>query len=194
MKIAITGGIGSGKSTVAKIYKDLGYKVCSCDEIYKELLLDENFVNVVCSAMQIPPISHENGIISIDKDLISQKVFNDIEAKKLLESITHPAIMKRANEICNNSDVCFVEVPLLFENGMEKDFDEVIVVLRAEEDRISAVVERDGLDRQKILNRIKNQINYENFSFIGHTVIYNDGDIAELKRKATDALEKILQK
>ena len=85
----------------------------------------------------------------------------------------------------------FAEVPLLFEGRYESLFDEVIVVLRNKRDRIDSVCLRDGLTQKEIVDRMKNQFDYENKVIFEHTVLYNDGDLANLREKVGDVLEKI---
>ena len=81
--IAITGGIGSGKSTVSQIIKELGYKVFSADEVYGELLKDEKFVKNIYKTLEI-----ETDSLVYDRDLVSSKVFNNKEMLEKLNSAT----------------------------------------------------------------------------------------------------------
>lgn len=81
-------------------------------------------------------------------------------------------------------NVVFAEVPLLFEGGYEGQFDEVIVVLRPTEERISALAARDGMSRREALSRMQNQFDYEKNKISGHTLLYNDCDFDEFKRRA----------
>ena len=82
--IAITGGIGSGKSTALKILSELGYETLSADGIYAELLKDRGFVDLICAATETSPVV-KNGEYSIDRKKIAEKVFADAEKlKKLL--------------------------------------------------------------------------------------------------------------
>ena len=74
--IAVTGGIGSGKSTCLKIIEKLGYKSINADLVYRELLLNEDFVQKICDAITILPI-YENGVKKIDKNALANIVFND---------------------------------------------------------------------------------------------------------------------
>lgn len=158
LKIAITGGIGSGKSAVAEIIKNQGFSVFSCDEIYKELLRDKQFLNLISLNF--------DGVLSADGELDRQKlsdiVFNDKTALGVLNNITQPSIMKELLRQCESKNIAFAEVPLLFENGFEKLFDGVIVVLRNEEDRISAICKRDKISVEKAKLRLKAQFNYNN--------------------------------
>lgn len=194
LTIAVTGGIGSGKSTVCKYISEKGYQVISCDDVYKELLQNEDFVLKISNKMNVPPIKDKTGKLSLNKSEISNKVFNDKALKRLLEDLTHPAIMKEVFNRASLHRLAFVEVPLLFENGLDKQFDHIIIVLASKERRISAVMRRDGLTEGEVVERIKNQVNHEIFCKNGHTVICNDSTLDSLKQKVDAAINEILQK
>ena len=124
---AITGGIGSGKSTVCKIIKECGYQVFSADEVYKELLLSPEFVKSIYNALSITDADNN----TFDNKLVSSKVFENKELLKKLNDITHPKIMQALIEKSKKvNGVCFNEVPLLFESGLQNLYDGVIVVKR----------------------------------------------------------------
>jgi len=191
--IAITGGIGSGKSTVSKIIRDLGFTVLSCDDVYAELLERESFVKDVSLLVGVAPLI-EKGRLVLNRRGIADKVFTDASLKKSLEEFTHPAIM---NEIFSRAALAnepvFVEVPLLFETGLDARFDNVIIVKRPLNQRLSAVCLRDGVDEEAVKRKIKNQFDYENNCLNGHTVIYNDFDLKSLQRKTEAAINEIFK-
>ncbi len=187
MKVAITGGIGSGKSAVAGIIKDRGYKVYSCDAIYAELLEDGPFLETLANCFG-------NEIIRsgrLDRKLLSQLVFKDRSALKRLNEISHPEVMRRAFSLMEGNKISFLEVPLLFENGLEKNFDRVIVVLRDIAERIKSVVLRNGIGEDEVLMRIKSQFNYDNANFAKYYVIHNDGNLSDLGQNTYEILDKI---
>lgn len=194
IKIAVTGGIGSGKSAVCEIIKNLGFPVFSCDEVYAELLRDEAFVQAVSELVGVLT-SRKDGHIVFDRRAVSDKIFTNGELKKKLDNFTHPVIMKTLLRKMNAfvSGPVFAEVPLLFEGGFTELFDKVIVVVRPMEDRISSVEKRSGMSRQEVLSRIKNQFDYENYRETAHTLIYNDSDFEELKKKVSAALRDIVK-
>ncbi|MDE6677392.1 MAG: dephospho-CoA kinase, partial [Clostridia bacterium] len=130
-KIAITGGIGSGKSLFCEILKEKGYSVFSCDSISKQLRKEEEYLSLVKDAF---PECVING--SLSEFALSEKVFSDGAARKKLESISHPLIMQRLFAEMEKQPVSFAEVPLLFEGGFEGSFDAVIALVRPKEARI----------------------------------------------------------
>jgi dephospho-CoA kinase len=188
LKFAITGGIGSGKSTVAEIIKRKGYAVFSCDEIYKELLLDAEFKAKL--SLNFDGIISADG--SLDRSKLSEIVFNDKSALKRLNALTHPAIIEEVLKKSSGQKISFTEVPLLFESGLEKYFDGIIVILRDMDKRIAAVSVRDKIDRERAILRIKSQLNYENYDFAKYYVIHNDSNFEDLKAKTENILEKII--
>ena len=187
VKIAITGGICSGKTSVAQIIRQKGYTVISCDEIYGKLLEDRNFINLLIG--EFGEITNADG--ALDRSKLSEIVFNDREKLKKLNSITHLKIIQRAFEQMTGGGVFFCEVPLLFEGAFEKLFDGVIVVLRKLEDRIAALTQRNNISKNQALNRINSQFDYDNCNFITYYVIHNDKDLIKLQDDTLIVLKKI---
>ena len=187
IKIAVTGGIGSGKSFVCQIIRSAGFPVLSCDEIYAELCADKKFLEGLCR--EFGDILYADG--SLNRKKLSQIAFNDEAALKKLNNLTHPAIMEGLFSRAKRHKLCFCEVPLLFEGGYQKHFDGTIVILRAEEERIKSVSLRDKISAQAAILRIKNQFNYENADFTQYYVIHNDGDLTDLRQKTLEIIEKI---
>ena len=181
--VAITGGIGSGKSSALACIKSMGYPSFSADEfgrgIYKEKTVFEE------TARAFP---HCIKAGEVDRKMLAETVFSDPEKLKNLNAITHPAIMKKMFAEMERAEgrLVFAEVPLLFE--------EVIVLVRAAEERIGAVAARDGISREDVSSRIKNQWDYEKNLPAGHTVIYNEGDIGSLDRQVTRVVQTFAEK
>lgn len=193
--IAVTGGIGSGKSTLLGLFKAAGYPIFSADEIYAELLRNEQFVHLVSLSVGVEPIKTENGL-KLDREKIAEKVFSDGNLLKNLNEVTHGAIMTEMQNRAKREDkTVFCEVPLLFEGGYEKLFDLIIVVRRSDEDRIKAVEIRDGKTKEKVKKIIENQFDYSKIIEDGHTIIVeNDGDLSALKVDAEKILDFVNSK
>ena len=188
--IAITGGIGSGKSLALSILKSEGYYTLSSDQITAELyekrkikLLLKNMFPVAVKGFFNP---------KIDRSKISEIVFNNKEKLEQLTATITPLVVaeiqKRAKKVKEN---LFVEVPILFERGYQNQFDKVIIITRAMEDRINSVKIRSNLSKEQVLDRIKNQFDYENADLSPYFSIQNDGSAEVLKQKLLDAIKNI---
>lgn len=187
-KIAVTGGIGSGKSTICEILKTHGYPVFSCDAIYGELQQTKDYIEKLQKAF--PNVVKEG---KIDKKILSAVVFENPDELKRLNAISHPLIMQELNRRMDNcsSRLVFAEVPLLFEGGYQNQFDRVIVVSRGEKARITSVIRRDGLTETDVKKRIKNQFDYSNLKTAAPTQDFSKICILENKEDFL-ALEKNL--
>ena len=183
-RIAITGGIGVGKSTACDIISKMGYKVVSADETYKELLADKNFVKKINELLDIKSEV-------FDKNAVSQAVFNDREKLKTLNEFTHEKIIRKMFEKTDGEEISFHEVPLLFESGFEKEYNGVIIIKRDLEERINSVSKRSGLSRAETLKRIENQVKYENLPKNKHTVIINSDGFENFAKKVRAVVEEI---
>lgn len=192
IKIAVTGGIGSGKSTVLKMISDLGYPVVSCDKVYADLLLDEGFVRLISDEMGVLPLIF-GGRLTLDRKSIAKIVFNDELMLKKLNEVTHNAIFQKAFTIYDER-IVFYEVPLLFEGGYVELFDDVFVVLRNYEDRVQSAINRDGLSREEVERKIRNQVDYDKIDLSNYTVIRNDSVVDELKKCVERVIKQVKEK
>ena len=196
-QIAVTGGIGSGKSTVLSLLKEKGYSVYSCDEISKSLFFETEYVKEIEKAF--PSVVIDN---KIERAKLRELVFSDALARERLNAITHPIIMKRlfSRMRQDSSLIVFAEVPLLFEGGFENKFCETIIVKRNIQDRIKAICTRDKIGEEDALKKIRAQFDYDNesndkwFDSIGAHVIRNDGDIKLLQLQIDKVLQDINMK
>ena len=195
-KIAITGGIGSGKSEAIKIIKELGFSVFSCDEIYKEVILSKEYVQEIEKNF---PTCVKSG--KIDRTELANIVFNQPKKRDLLNRIAHPLIMKELLSKMQQipDDFIFAEVPLLFEGGYESLFDYIFIITRSKKERIQSVTKRDNLSKEEILKRMDSQFNYneENLKEVtkraGVQIISNAEDLASFKEKITKEISKLKQ-
>jgi hypothetical protein len=116
-------------------------------------------------------------------------MYNETLGHDILYGMGPTQAVQPANKA--HTGLVFNEVHLLFESGLQGNYDGVIVVYRPLEDRINSVISRSGLPREEVLKRIKNQFNYENFDKTKHTVISNDGVLENLKRRVKEVLIEI---
>ena len=186
--VAITGGIGSGKSLVLQTLKENGQQTISCDgltdEVYKK-----PFVKRVLAKM-FPSAKTGKIFVKINKKEIAKSVFSEKQKLKELTDFLTPIILKEALKKANKlSGKVFVEVPLLFECNAQKEFDSVVVVKRNLQDRISSVIKRSNLTKEQVLERIASQFDYENADLSQHVIIVNDGDENQLKQKTLELIK-----
>lgn len=193
--IAITGGIGSGKSTVLNFLKQLGFPVYSCDAIYLELLSEKEYVNKLASIFPAVVINDK-----IDKNRLASIVFSNKCAREQLNKLAHPLVMERLLKRMKeeNSEIVFAEVPLLFEGNFDRLFDEVWVIHRDVNERIKSVCIRDEISPNNVKARIESQIDYEDESFQKRIknnkicLIENKGDLQTLKREVEKRIKIIM--
>ena len=154
--VGLTGGIGSGKSTVANMFRDLGIPVYDSDTEAKKLMGDSRDIKRKIIAL-LGEGSYRNG--ELDRSHISRMVFNDPKLLRALNGIVHPAVRDHFAHWVKKqrSEYVIQEAAIIFENGTQGSYDYVILVTAPLEVRINRVVARDGVDPEKVMARIRNQ-------------------------------------
>jgi len=155
--IGLTGGIGSGKSTVLELFKILGVKTYSADESAKKLVnTDTYLINLIKSSFG--ENIYDKGQLNSKK--LSDIVFEDKEKLKLLNSIIHPAVAKDFKLFLNsnNEDYIVKEAAIIFETKSENNYDKIILIQSPLEIRIERVINRDNISREEVMKRINNQL------------------------------------
>lgn len=156
IKVAITGNLGSGKSTVAKIFGVLGAPIYHADDEAKKFLKDREVIRRLVNGFG-DTILHEG---QIDRKKLAGFVFNDPEALRFLNRIIHPLVRRDLRKwLDRHTDHPYIiqEAAILFESGFNKEFDKVIVVTSPVETAIERVIERDKISREAVLSRMENQ-------------------------------------
>ena len=181
--IGITGGMGSGKSTVSNILRHLNYKVYNSDVRGKELIGEVKSIRDQLERIFGDEIFKNN---KLDSKALSRKVFKDDSSLKKINSIIHPEVEKDFNSwIASNSDhkYLFKESALLFETGAFRHLDKTILIIADKDLRIKRVLERD-IDRSKkeIENIISKQIDEDEALKLADVILYNNQDDLLLPR------------
>jgi len=179
--IGLTGGIGSGKSTVLELFKNLGVKTFSADESAKKLVnTDPNLINLLKSSFGIN-IYHK-GLLNTRK--LSKIVFEDTEKLKLLNSIIHPAVARDFKLFLNsiNEDYIVKEAAIIFETKSENNYDKIIFIQSPLEIRIERVTMRDNISREEVMKRINNQLD-ENLIIDKCDYVIRNENIEDLEDK-----------
>ena len=188
--VAITGGIGSGKTTVSKEILNNGYPVINCDEITKKLYKTAKVKRWVKT--NFPTCVSGKFFINVNKKALAELVFNDKSAHEILTDYLTALIFKKAIKSAKKKKgIVFIEVPILFEKGYQQSFDKVIVVLRNKEQRILSVIKRSNLTKEQVVARIENQVDYDRIDLSKFIVINNDKDEKALKEKVISTLENL---
>lgn len=157
--IAITGGIGAGKSVVAQSLRVMGYKVFDCDCEAKRLMDASVEIRAKISDLVDCEVVNEDGIINRQK--LASIVFSDAEKLRILNSIVHSAVIdeiirwRAAN--CDD-DLLFVETAILYQSKIDKIVDMVIEVVAPDELRLKRVMRRNGLSEKEVMSRIESQV------------------------------------
>lgn len=173
LRIGLTGGIGSGKSTVAKIFEVLGIPVYYADDAAKTLMnTDPALKEAIIKNFGAQAYSNHQ----LNRSYLASIVFTNKEKLELLNSLTHPATIQAANEWIRRQTSPYIikEAALLFESGADKQLDHVMGVSAPLALRVKRVMERDGLSKEAILQRINRQMNEEEKLKRCDFVIIND--------------------
>ncbi len=174
LKVGVTGGIGSGKSTVCRMFAVLGIPVFSSDEESKRLLAEDPEVRrALISTFGEQVFKNE----LLDRKALGALVFNDPAALDRLNSIVHPAVRKAFAQWAEVQHAPYVinEAAILVETGAYKQLDHLIVVAAPEEQRIAWVMHRDAASEEQVRARMRNQTDDETRNAAAHSTIVNDG-------------------
>lgn len=183
--IGLTGGIATGKSTVARLLRALGAPVVCADELSRAAVRRgaEGFEETVAAFG--PGVVGPDG--ELDRRALGARVFSDPSARARLEAIIHPRVRAeqrrlRAEAEKSGAPIGFYDVPLLFEKNLEGDFDATVAVLCSEAAQLERLVARDGWSIEEAKKRIASQLPLAEKRRRADHVIENDGSLADLER------------
>lgn len=194
LRVGLTGNIASGKSAVAEVWRRLGAAVISADELARRA--------VEPGTPALESIAREFGARALDadgrldRDYVRDVVFRVPAARRRLESIIHPEVarLRRIEEDAARRDgarIIVNEIPLLFERGMEREFDAVVLVDSPEETRVRRLVHVRGLDEAEARRMVAAQMPASRKRAAADLVIENDGTIGDLERRAEAAWREL---
>lgn len=177
-KIGITGGIGSGKTTVCRVFEALSIPVFNADEVAKMIMVTDHDLVGKIKAKFGKKAYFNNG--ELNKKYLSDIVFNDSQALQSLNELVHPAAIRAFDlwALEQNSKYCLHEAAILFESGAYKSCDQSILVYAPEDLRIQRVLKRGGIGEVEIRARIDKQMPEEEKAKLADFVIINDGKTA----------------
>lgn len=171
--VGITGGIGSGKSVIGKMLTTMGYPVYYSDQAAKELMeIDAMIIKELNQLFDNK--AYDEG--KLNRTYLAQQIFSNPKLKNKVNQIVHPRVRAHFKEFVEkqSSPLVFNEAAILFETGGDKNFDAIILVVADEGIRIERVINRDGIAKEEVINRINNQWSDEKKKKLTEYVITNN--------------------
>ena len=189
-KVGITGGIGSGKTVVARILETMGYPVYYSDLQAKELTDSDPLIREGLIRLAGPEV-YVNGIL--DREYLARVIFQDDILREKVNQLIHPRVRAHFSEWCaeQKGPIVFNEAAILFETGGYTMLDRMILVVAPLEKRINRVMLRDGISREQVLDRISKQWDDERKIPLADFVVIND-DQTPLLHQVEDTLASLL--
>jgi len=195
LKVGLTGGIGSGKSTASRYLESLGAFVLDADEEAKKMITsNETVQHELISEFGTDII---DGTGRVDKNKLSRVAFQDEDHQQRLNSVVHPYIFnlidKEFNRVFNDKKhgVFIVDAALIYETGFDAHLDYVIVVTAHLKNRMERALGRETLSREEILKRVDFQWPEEEKVNMADFVVHNDGAEAELQKNIESIIKKL---
>lgn len=190
MILGLTGGIATGKSTVAKYFEEKKIPVICADEIAREITDSQEILNQISSVFGNDVIFEKK----LDRKKMREIVFKDAESVEILNNITHPAIIKRIKEEIENkkqNPLLVVDIPLLFEGKYEFLVEKVLLITCKKHLQIERIKKRDSVSEESAKNVISRQMDIEKKEKLADFIIENNGTVEKLMEKTEKFLEKI---
>lgn len=193
LKIAITGGIGAGKTAITDYLKYLDFTVIDADVISREMTGPGGCaITAICEKWGSDIANQERGL---DRDLMRSIIYSNEESKREFENIVTKSVIKTVARLLKvhelrGSKVVFVAAPLLFECDMQDDYDAVWIVIADKDTRVERVSERDDLGYEIINRIIASQMSDDEKAKLSSDVIENNGSLPELKKNVDKLLNK----
>lgn len=187
MLIGLTGRTGSGKSSAARIFEDLGAFVADCDSVAHEILCDNEIKKKLCQLFSDSILDSEN---NIDRKALGAIVFSDEEKLLLLNGVVHKAIVEKCVGLCkeSGSDICIMDGSELKSSGADLLCKYIVVIEADEKTRLERIMARDNISREDALRRMNSQKDYDREAII----IENNFGEEELKENIRLLYNKFL--
>lgn len=189
--IGLTGSIATGKSTIAKMFKELNIDVIDADLIAREVVEVNKPAYLEIVEAFGEEILYENK--ELNRKALGNIIFNNEEKRKKLNSIIHPAIRKemlaqKEAFIKLNRDVIVMDIPLIFESGLENYVEKILVAYVSEETQLKRLIERDECSEEEARSRINSQISIEEKAQKADAIIDNNGTVSESRKQLLNLL------
>ncbi len=189
-KVGITGGIGSGKSVVSRVIKNMGYPIYDSDLWAKRLMNEDEEIRTLLTQRFGEETYTDSGL---NRGFLAQQIFNNKENLAFVNSVVHPAVGRHFRQWSEqqSSKMVFIESAILFSSGFDKFVDKVIFVDAPQELRLKRATARDNASAEAIMARIKNQIEGDEFSRTHSDFIIQNDDKTLIITQILSVLEKI---
>ncbi len=191
MILGLTGGIGTGKSTVAKMLREKNIPVVDTDSISKEIIEYPEVIEKIKAEISSKIFNNEN---KLDRKKLSEIVFENKDKLKKLNEIMHPVILKKmweeVEKLKKDYKIIVVDIPLLFEINMENEVDKVLLIYSSKEIQIERIMNRDGRTREEAIKIINSQMPLYKKREKSDYIIQNNDSLEKLKKN----LDKVVQK
>ena len=198
MIVGLTGGIGTGKSTVSRKLRERGYPVIDLDVISREVIEYPEVIDELVRNFGIEILESQNNISgkkSISRNKLRQTVFKEEKKVSVLNSIMHPPIVeemrRQIEELRKSYKTVFVEVQLLFEAKLEKEFDIIVLVYADKKTQLERVLKRDGRSEGEVQQIINAQMDMTEKRRLSNYIIENNGDSEMLDLEIEKFIKKL---
>ena len=198
MIVGLTGGIGTGKSTVSRKLRERGYPVIDLDVISREVIEYPEVIDELVRNFGIEILESQNNISgkkSISRNKLRQTVFKEEKKVSVLNSIMHPPIVeemrRQVENLKKNYKTVFVEVQLLFEAKLEKEFDIIVLVYADKKTQLERVLKRDGRSEGEVQQIINAQMDMTEKQRVSNYIIENNGDSEMLDLEIEKFIKKL---
>lgn len=198
--IGLTGGIGTGKSTVTNILLQLGYKVIDADGIARMVVeIGKPAYNDIVEIFGLRILLEDK---NLNRKKLGRLIFNNSVLRNALNKIVHPRVFEEIKKVvedeCINNKIIFVDMPLLFEvfdqlGDYNLNFDEIWMVYTDENTQLSRLMERDNILKDEAITKINSQLNVNDKRKKATKILYNNGDLIELKSNLMKMLHDLNQ-
>ena len=191
MILGLTGGIGTGKSTVAKMLREKNIPVVDTDSISKEIIEYPEIIEKIKAEISSKIFNNEN---KLDRKKLSEIVFENKDKLEKLNEIMHPVILKKmweeVEKLKKDYKIIVVDIPLLFEINMENEVDKVLLIYSSKEIQIERIMNRDGRTREEAIKIINSQMPLYKKREKSDYIIQNNDSLEKLEKN----LDKVVQK
>lgn len=193
LRVGLTGGIGSGKSTVCQLFTELGAPVIDADAIAHQLAAPgQAALGQLVTAFGSDILDQQG---HLDRALLRKRIFRDEHLRKQLEAILHPLIRKRMREqlAAIEAPYVIVAIPLLFEKGWQSEVDRILVVDADEALQLERAARRDGVSLQAVKKIMQSQVTRQHRRAAADDILQNDGGYSKLRGQVEELHKRYLR-